>query len=285
MRPPELAAAQVHRPFPAGRYLPYLTTNDVAALPKAQAAVIVVVAAIEQHGPHLPIATDLILGESLLTLALERTAAQTQLWVLPSLAYGRSNEHTAFPGTMTLSQATLATVIHELAASVARAGFRRLVLFNSHGGNAPVLDYLARDVREATGLMVFHLPMFRIGLTYPQIDEQEARWGTHAGEWETSMMLALTPELVQLDRLPGGLARFHEPEKHEHVRMLGPVMFAWSTHDITTSGAIGDPRPATRERGADIIELTVERCAEILTEIAGFEMPIPAGSDESGAGA
>jgi creatinine amidohydrolase len=284
MRPPELAAAQVHRPFPPERYLPYLTTNDVAALPKDAAAVIVVVAAIEQHGPHLPIATDLILGESLLTLALERTAPETQLWVLPSLAYGRSNEHTAFAGTMTLSQATLATVIHELAESVARAGFRRLVLFNSHGGNAPVLDYLARDVRDATGLMVFHLPMFRIGLMYPPIDEQEARWGTHAGEWETSMMLSLTPELVQLDRLEGkgGHARFREPANHEHVRMLGPVMFAWSTHDITTTGAIGDPRPATRERGDDIIALTVERCAEILTEIAGFEMPIPAGSDESG---
>jgi creatinine amidohydrolase len=246
--------------------------------------VIVVVAAIEQHGPHLPIATDLILGESLLTLALERTAPQTRLWVLPSLAYGRSNEHTAFAGTMTLSQATLASVIHELAESVARAGFRRLVLFNSHGGNAPVLDYLARDVREATGLMVFHLAMFRTGLAYPQIDEQEARWGTHAGEWETSMMLSLTPELVQLDRLEGkgGHARFQEPDEHDYVQMLGPVMFAWSTHDITTTGAIGDPRPATRERGDDIIRLTVERCSQILSEIAGFEMPIPAGSEDDG---
>jgi creatinine amidohydrolase/Fe(II)-dependent formamide hydrolase-like protein len=281
MQPPELEAAQVHRPFPPERYLPYLTTNEVAALPKQDAALIVVVAAIEQHGPHLPIATDLILGESLLTLALERTAPATQLWVLPSLAYGRSNEHTAFAGTMTLSQATLGTVIHELAESVARAGFRRLVLFNSHGGNAPVLDYLARDVREATGLMVFHLAMFRTGLAYPQISEQEARWGTHAGEWETSMMLSLTPELVQMDRLEGkgGHAHFEEPAKHEHVQMLGPVMFAWSTHDITTTGAIGDPRPATRERGDDIIRLTVERCSQILAEIAGFEMPIPAGSE------
>jgi creatinine amidohydrolase len=284
MRPPELKAAQVHRPFPAERYLPYLTTNDVAELPKGEAAVIIVVSAIEQHGPHLPIATDLILGESLLTLALERTAPETQLWVLPSLAYGRSNEHTAFAGTMTLSQDTLATVIHELAQSVARAGFRRLVLFNSHGGNAPVLDYLARDVREATGLMVFPLHMFRIGLTYPQISAEEARWGTHAGEWETSMMLSLTPELVQLDRLEGKGGHARLPEPGEQLRMLGPVMFAWSTHDITTTGAIGDPRPATRERGDDIIRLTVERCAEILTEIARFEMPIPAGSDDSAAG-
>lgn len=270
----------MHHPFPRERYLPYRTTAEVAALPKEDAAVVVVVAAIEQHGPHLPLATDLILGESLLTLALERVAPEARLWVLPSLAYGRSNEHIAFAGTISLSQATLATVIHELAQSVARAGFRRLVLFDSHGGNAPVLDYLARDVRQATGLMVIPLHMFRIGLDYPPIDAEEARWGTHAGEWETSMMLALTPELVRLDELPdGGLARHREPV--EHVRLLGPVGFAWTTDDITTSGAIGDPRRATRERGDDIIRLTVERCAEILREIATFEMPIPAGADEA----
>lgn len=254
---------------------------EAKAAAGAGRAVIIPFGSIEQHGPHLPLATDLILGESLLTLALAQVAPATQLWVLPSLAYGRSNEHLAFAGTISLDASTLATVIHELAQSVARAGFRRLVLFDSHGGNAPVLDYLARDVRQATGLMVFPLHMFRIGLDYPPIDADEARWGTHAGEWETSMMLALTPELVRLDRLPdSGLARHREPV--EHVRMLGPVGFAWTTDDITTTGAIGDPRRATLERGEDIIRLTVERCAEILTEIATFEMPVPAGSEGDG---
>jgi creatinine amidohydrolase len=278
---PQLAAAQVHHPFPPERYLPYLTTAEVAALPKEQAAVAVVVAAIEQHGPHLPVATDLILGVSLLALALERLDPSVQMWALPPLAYGRSNEHTAFAGTLTLSSATLAAVIHDLARSVVRAGFKRLVLFNSHGGNLPVLDTLARDVHEETGLLVFPFHMFRIGLTAPPpISEQEATWGTHAGEWETSMMLALTPELVRMERAAelGGYGRFRD--EIEHVRPLGPIGFGWLTHEISLSGAIGDPRGADAARGREIVESTVAKVAATLEEMCRFEMPIPAGADD-----
>jgi creatinine amidohydrolase len=238
MAGPELPSAQAHAPFPADRFLPYLTTTDIAALPKQKAAVALNVCAVEQHGPHLPVATDVILGVSILSLALERLEPSVQLWVIPPLAYGRSNEHARFAGTVTLSQSTMATVVREIAQSLSRTGFRRLILFNSHGGNLPVLDYLARDLREETGLMVFPISMFRLGLEYPQISEEEARWGTHAG----------------------------------------PMHYAWLTDDITTSGAIGDPRPARRERGEDIVELTVAKTARVLEEICSFEMPIPADS-------
>jgi creatinine amidohydrolase len=276
MDAPARAAAQVHHPFPAERYLPYLSTTEVAALPKDEAAVVLVVAAIEQHGPHLPVATDLVLGVSLLALAMERLEPSVQLWALPPLAYGRSNEHSRFAGTVSLSQATLGAVVHDIAASVERAGFRRLVLFNSHGGNLPVLDYLARDVREATGLMVFPFSMFRIGLEYPPISEQEALWGTHAGEWETSMMLELAPELVRMERT-AELGGYATPRaKLEHLRLLGPIGFTWLTHEISTAGVIGDPRPATAERGRDIVSLSVAKIAAALEEICTFEMPRPA---------
>lgn len=140
MTEPSLAAAQVHRPFPAERFLPYLTTEDVRALDKERAAVVLVIGAIEQHGPHLPTGTDLALGASILTLAVERLDPSVQLWVLPPLAYGRSVEHEGFAGTVTLSQETLSAIVHDIASSVARSGFRRLVLFNSHGGNLSVLE-------------------------------------------------------------------------------------------------------------------------------------------------
>ncbi len=277
MHEPSLAAAQVHHPFPPERFLPYLTTDDVRSLDKDKAAVIVVIGAIEQHGPHLPTGTDLALGVSMLTLALERLDPSVQLWVLPPLAYGRSVEHTEFAGTITLSQETLAAVVHDVAASVARSGFRRLVLFNSHGGNTSVLETIARDARSRTGLMIFPFSMFRIGLTYPPASEQEAAWGTHAGEWETSMMLALTPELVDMERAQRaqGYATFAHPP--EHVGLLGPIPFAWSTHDVSTTGAIGDPRAATVERGREIVELSVAKIALALEEICTFEMPTPAG--------
>lgn len=278
MTAPSLPAAQVHHPFPAERFLPYLTADAVRSLDKERAAVAVVVGAIEQHGPHLPTVTDLALGASILTLAMERLDPAVQLWVLPPLAYGRSVEHESFAGTFTLSQETLTAVIHDLAESVARSGFRRLVLFNSHGGNVSVLETVARDARRRTGLMVFPLSMFRLGLTYPPISAVEAAWGTHAGEWETSMMLALTPELVDLERAAEarGYATFAEPP--EHVGLLGPIPFAWSTDDVTTTGAIGDPRAATVERGREILELSVAKIALALEEICRFEMPAPAGA-------
>ena len=278
MAEPSLPAAKVHLPFPSERFLAYLTAEDVRALPKEQAAVVLVVGAIEQHGPHLPIVTDLALGVSILALAAERLDPSVQLWILPPLAYGRSVEHEGFAGTVTLSQETLSAFIHDIARSVARSGFRRLVLFNSHGGNVSVVETAARDARRSTGLMVFPFSMFRIGLDYPPISEQEARWGTHAGEWETSMMLALTPELVDMQRAATaeGYATFaSEPE---HLGLLGPIPFAWSTDDVSATGAIGDPRAASVERGRDIVELSVAKIAVALEEICRFEMPTPAGA-------
>jgi creatinine amidohydrolase/Fe(II)-dependent formamide hydrolase-like protein len=279
MDAPSLTAAQVHHPFPPGRYLPYLTSEDVAGLDKEKAAVVLVVGAIEQHGPHLSTATDLVLGVSMLALAIERLDPAVQLWVLPPLPYGRSVEHEAFAGTFTLSQETLSAVVHDLGASVARSGFRRLVLFNSHGGNTTVLETVARDVRRRTGLMVFPFSMFRIGLTYPPCSDAEAAWGTHAGEWETSMMLALTPELVDMERAQRarGHASFETPP--EHIGLLGPIPFTWTTDDVSSTGAIGDPRPATAERGREIVELSIQKIALALEEICHFEMPVPAGAD------
>jgi creatinine amidohydrolase len=278
-------SAELHHPFPPERYLAYLTTTDVHALPKDEAVVVVNVASVEQHGPHLPLVTDSLIGQRLLALALERLDPSAQVWVLPPLPYGKSNEHRRFVGTMTLSQTTLAAVLHELAESVARAGFRRLVLLNSHGGNPAVLDHVARDARESTGLMVFPLTVFRMGLDYGHVHEREERWGTHAGEWETSLMLALAPELVRFERTAelGSYPAFEA--EVAHVSALGPVTFAWLSEDLSTSGTMGDPRAATPERGQRIVDQTVAKLADVLAEIARFEMPTPAGAEERSTGA
>lgn len=278
MAEPSLAAARVHLPFPVERYLGYLTADQVASLDKEQAAAVIVIGAIEQHGAHLPIATDLTLGVSLLTLAVERLDPSVQLWILPPLAYGRSVEHEDYAGTITLSQETLVSFVLDIAASVSKAGFRRLVLFNSHGGNVSVLETVARDARRATGLMLFPFSMFRLGLEVPPYNDQEARLGTHAGEWETSMMLALTPELVDRTKAEAttGYATFDRAP--EHLGLLGPIPFTWVTADISATGAIGDPSLATAERGREIVELSVEKIARALEEICRFEMPSPAGA-------
>lgn len=270
--------AGIHGPFPPERFLPYLTTTDVAALPKQDALVVLPIASIEGHGPHLPLASDTILGGAIIGRALERLAQADHVWVLPQLAYGKSNEHRGFAGTVTLRAATLEAVVRDIARSVAAAGFRRLVLANSHGGNPAVLEHTARDVREETGLMVFPLFLFRMNVDEGSWDPDEAHWGTHAGEWETSTLLAVAPELVHTERTAdlGGYPAYPRPVRHLALR--GPITYAWLSSDISVHGALGDPRKATLERGQAIVEGTVARLAEVLREMATFEMPIPAGA-------
>jgi creatinine amidohydrolase/Fe(II)-dependent formamide hydrolase-like protein len=269
--------AELHHPFPASRYLPYLTSPEIKALPKERAAVVLSVASVEQHGPHLPVITDSLVGQTLLGQALERLDATVQVWVVPPLCYGKSNEHRPFAGTLTLSAQTLAAVVRDVALSVARAGFQRLILLNSHGGNPPVLDYIARDLHEETGMQLFSIMISRMGLADQVTDPQETAWGMHAGDSETSWVLALAPELVHMDRLDGVGGYPRLPGGTRHLAVRGPVGFAWLTADLSAVGVLGDPRAATADKGRTYIAATVDKLAGVLAEIASFEGPIAAG--------
>jgi creatinine amidohydrolase len=273
--------AELHHPFPASRYLPYLTSPEIAALPKERAAVVLSVASVEQHGPHLPVITDSLVGQTILGLALERLDPSAQVWVVPPLCYGKSNEHRPFAGTLTLSAQTLAAVVRDVALSVARAGFRRLVLLNSHGGNPPVLDYIARDLHEETGMQLFSIMISRMGIPEPVDEPEEAAWGMHAGDSETSWVLALAPELVHMDRtdVVGDYPRM--PEGLHHLAVRGPVGFSWLTADLSAMGVLGNPRTATADKGRMYVEATVQKLVGVLEEIARFEMPTRAGEGRS----
>ncbi len=272
--------AELHHPFPAARYLPYLTGPEIAALPKTRAVVVLAVGSVEQHGPHLPTITDSLVGQTTLARALERVDPSVEVWVIPPLTYGKSNEHRPFPGTITLSASTMGAVIGDIARSLARSGFRRLILLNSHGGNPQVLDAIARDLHEETGMMLFSISAHRLGLPpSPPLRPQEAIWGMHAGDTETASVLAVAPELVHMDRttelgdypkLPPGLTHLGSQGPY------GPVGFSWLSADLSTTGVLGDPRQATAEQGAERLEATVARLADVLVEIASFEMPTPA---------
>jgi creatinine amidohydrolase/Fe(II)-dependent formamide hydrolase-like protein len=265
--------AELHHPFPAKRYLPYLTSPEIAALPKERAAAVLSIASVEQHGPHLPVITDSLIGQTVLGKALERLDADAQVWVVPPLCYGKSNEHRPFAGTLTLSAQTLAAVVRDVAASLAIAGFRRLVLLNSHGGNPPVLDFIARDVHEETGMMLFSIMISRMGVQEAVSDPDEQAWGMHAGDGETSWVLALAPELVHMERTAelGQYPRM--PPGVRHLAARGPVGFAWLTAELNPAGVLGDPRAATAEKGWAWLEPTIDKLAGVLAEIATFEMP------------
>jgi creatinine amidohydrolase/Fe(II)-dependent formamide hydrolase-like protein len=261
----------VHGPIPPDRFLPYLTGPEITALDKTNAAVVLPVGAIEQHGPHLPVATDTLTGTTVLGRALARLDRGVECWALPPTNYGKSNEHVGFGGTFTLSAGTLIGLLADVAASAARSGFRRLVLLNSHGGNVPLVDMVARDIRVETGLMVFPLHLQRLAASRDFLTEHERLHGMHAGDGETSTILALAPELVKLDRRVGEVPVV--PEGFALPTMPTGVPFAWLTSDFSESGVCGNNEAASREKGEQIVELAVTRLAEALEAICRFEMP------------
>ena len=254
---PVPSAAPVPAPFPAyrARYLPALSAAELAALPAADRLLVILpTGAIEQHGPHLPVGVDAILGQALLAATLPRLPSDLPVLVAPPLTYGKSNEHLGFPGTVTVSGRTLRRIVRAVAGQLQAWGVRRLALFNTHGGNSAVLTSLTREMPAGVDLTLLRPD------TEPELDGPEAAWGFHAGEWETSLMLACAPELVHMDQaVAESPVRPNDPGalRPEHA----PATFAWMTRDISRHGVIGNPLTATAEKGHRWMATAADRLA------------------------
>ena len=266
----------MHSFIPPQRFFPYLSWTEIQSIPNKENVVIIQpVAAIEQHGPHLPLIVDAAIGMGVLGKALEKLDASIPAYAMPCLYYGKSNEHYHFPGTITLSTETLTATIMEVADSIYRAGFRKLVLMNSHGGQPQIMEMAARDLHVKYGdFMVFPLFTWRVPhITKELLTPKEAQLGMHAGDAETSIMLALLPELVKMDK---AVAEY-PPEQPEGSLLSpeGKLPFAWVTRDISKSGVIGDPTTATKEKGDRILESVSDGWVKAIKEIYTFEQPQP----------
>ena len=255
--------------LPDSRNFAYLTWKQVDALPRDHTLLVLPTAAIEQHGPHLPLATDTLINSILLGAALQRLPAETLVYVLPAVCYGKSNEHIGFPGTLSVSSATFMAVLRDLGASIAASGFKKLVLFNTHGGNSSLVDVVARDLRAEFGLRLFSL-FGSGGAAFTGLGDQERAYGFHAGEVETSFLLSAIPELVHTGEYTQNyIADIAKPEllKPENAS----ATFAWLTRDIAPSGVMGDPNPSTAEKGALWIEEAATKIAAALTAMPAYE--------------
>ncbi len=254
--------------IPAAHEFAYLTSKQVAAIPKETALLVLPTAAIEQHGYHLPLATDTLINNLLLGKALERLPLDAPVYALPPLCYGKSNEHLGFAGTLSLSSSTFMAVVHDLGASIATSGFQKLVFFNTHGGNSSLIDVLARDLRAEFGLRTFCL-FGSAGASFSGLSPQERAYGFHAGEVETALLLSATPELVHVTEYTANyIARFDAPDLL--LPENAPATFAWLTRDIAASGVLGDPLPATAENGARWIEEAATKIAGALHEMLHY---------------
>ncbi|MBU6360863.1 MAG: creatininase family protein [Chloroflexi bacterium] len=253
------------------RHLHHLSWTQIRDLPKNEGVVILPVGAIEQHGPHLPVWTDTLLVTEVLNQTLAALSAEVQAWALPPVTYGKSNEHTGFAGTFSLSAATLNAVLLDIAKGVAASGFRRLVFINGHGGNMAVLDAAARDIRAETGLMTFCLhPHLYVEPPFA-ISDNERRLGFHAGELETSLVLALTPDLVDMSQAPTHFAQF--PVSAPPLFFFGAASAAWLSRDWSSTGVFGDATLGTAEKGQQLLAAAKVRLGQLIADISRFEIP------------
>ena len=250
-----------------------MTWQDVAGADTERWIAVLPLAAVEQHGPHLPLGVDSFIAEAYLGRSREILPDGLPVTFLPIQRIGISTEHLAYAGTLTFSAQTAIAAWTELGESVARAGLRKLVLVTSHGGNVAAMELVARDLRARFGMLAVTVGWHRFGYPDGAFSSEEKKHGIHAGDIETSLMLAAKAEAVQMDK-----AAHATPETiamAQEFKWLGayrPAGFAWMTQDLHPTGAVGDATLAKPDKGAAALAQGAKAFVELLREIDRFDL-------------
>ncbi|MGJ3703104.1 creatininase family protein [Variovorax sp. AFSI2.2] len=258
-------------PVSLPRYWSQLTTRDFAALDVAATVAVLPLGATEQHGPHLPMGVDTVLADGIVAAALPLLPAELPVLFLPTQQIGLSPEHARFAGTLTLSAETVIRMWNEIGAGVARAGVKKLVLFNAHGGHVGAMDMVARELRAAHGLIVYSVSWFNLPLgdAGAQFGADEHRFGVHAGDIETSMMLALAPQQVRMGEAKN--FRSTSQQRAADYAILGngkSAKLGWAMEDYNAEGAAGNAAAATAPRGQAVVDAAAQQLALLLAEVS-----------------
>ena len=250
-----------------------LSTEEFRTRDMSRAIAVLPVAAVEQHGPHLPVGVDTFINEGYLARMTALVPDDLDVLVLPVQAVGKSNEHLSFPGTLTLSAETAIRAWTEIGESVHRAGCRKLVFANSHGGNVAIVDIVARDLRVRLGMLAVNAAWHRLGYPAGLYSDAEARFGIHGGDAETSLVLALRGDTVRMDRAQNFTPRMVEMERRfKHLRATQPIGFGWMAQDLHPAGAMGEAAQASREKGEASLEHGARAFVELLREVDAFSL-------------
>ena len=261
-------------PLPS-RFWADLSTRDFGRLrasgQAAQTVAVLPVAAIEQHGPHLPLSVDATLLQGVIDAALAQLPAELPVLFLPPQNVGLSPEHIRFPGTLTLSPATVIALWTEIGECVTRAGVKKLLMFNGHGGQVSVMDIVARELRTHCGLLVYSASWFSLPLPEAvagQFSAHEHRFGIHAGDIETSMMLHLAPHTVHMEHALD--FRSTSQDRAEQYGILGngkSAKLGWQMQDYHPAGAVGNAAAATADKGRAVVQAAGQQLAQLLREL------------------
>ncbi len=249
-------------------------TKSGAAEPARWIAVLPL-AATEQHGPHLPLGTDVMIAQAYLSRVVELLPAALPVTFMPVQPIGVSTEHIDFPGTLTLSAETALRDWTELGAGVARAGLRKLVMVTSHGGNSAAMMLVAQELRARHSLLAVTTSWSRFGVPQGLFSEEELRHGIHGGAVETSIMLARFAEHVRTDKIANFRPASIDMEKqYRWLSTQRPAPFAWQTQDLHPSGAVGDATQGSAEKGERLIEHGARAFIELLQDVDKFDVNV-----------
>lgn len=223
---------------------------DFTAIDPETTIAVIPVAAVEQHGPHLPVSTDLTIMEGMLSQVFSRLPENLDTRFLPIQAVGKSDEHIHAPGTLSLPANMLIDAWAELGASVARTGIRKFVFVTSHGGNEEVMGIVSRELRVRFDALSVRSSWGRFGTPDGLYPAPEIRLGIHGGDVETSLMLHFQPELVDMAKAEDFASSFERAEgEFELLRPHGPHGFSWIASDLNPHGVVGNAAIATAEKG------------------------------------
>lgn len=247
-----------------------MTTDDFRTDTSGWIAVLPI-AAVEQHGPHLALAVDTVIAEGNVAAVRALLPKDLPATFLPTVWMGKSDEHIAFPGTITISAETQIALLTEIGASIARAGVRKLVLANSHGGNLAAMEIVARRLRIEHTMFVVQCSWHRLGSPEGLFPEAEVTHGIHGGQIETAQMLHLRRDLVHMAKARdfGSAARIME-QRYTHLRATQRISFGWASEDLSPAGAMGNAAAATPAAGREQTDFTARAFVELLEDIHRF---------------
>jgi len=233
-------------------------------------------AAVEQHGPHLPVGVDAFIAEGLIERCAAKLSDDRPVTFLPLQQVCKSNEHINFAGTLTLDWETTIKSWLQIGDSIARAGVRKLVMITSHGGNVAPMDIVARELRQRHAMLVVTTSFGRLGDWQNIYDYSKVVTDIHGGNAETSLMLALRPDLVDMTKAEDFASRQTDLKAHHHHLGLhsSNANIAWLAEDLNPAGVVGDATAANAENGERDIASIVAGFCQLIEELNDTNPPI-----------
>ncbi|WP_299866278.1 creatininase family protein [uncultured Roseobacter sp.] len=242
---------------------------DFSGIDPMKTIAILPTAAIEQHGPHLPVGTDTLIGQGMLEELRRQAPDDLDLRILPLQAVGKSNEHLWAAGTLTLTAATALAVWTEIGLSVARAGIRKIAIVNSHGGNLDLVSILSRELRVQADMLAVKCQWGAFGTPEGMYSDQEKQFGIHGGDVETSLMLHFRPQTVDM----AAAQDFRSTAEQSAISPIGPVSYGWIASDLNPEGTVGEAHLATAEKGAATARHQVAGFVDLLRKMTQTDLP------------